>query len=184
MSTRDLSALQDGRFERFAVLDLREANLESRTVPASLSSESPVDRFFGREILVHDSDAVDLSRAGDGLPLLWNHNTDEPIGVVERIKIKDGKLRGVLRFSNNKKAIEVFNDVRDGFLKNISIGYQVNKFEEQANSNDIRVTGWTLLESSVVTVPADASVGINRSLSGVNEMADENHTPAHRSRNY
>ena len=178
MSTRDLSALQDGRFERFAVLDLWEANLESRTVPASLSSESPVDRFFGREILVHDSDAVDLSRAGDGLPLLWNHNTDEPIGVVERIKIKDGKLRGVLRFSNNKKAIEVFNDVRDGFLKNISIGYQVNKFEEQANSNDIRVTGWTLLESSVVTVPADASVGINRSLSGVNEMADENHTPA------
>lgn len=178
MSTRDLSALQDGRFERFAVLDLREANLESRTVPASLSSESPVDRFFGREILVHDSDAVDLSRAGDGLPLLWNHNTDEPIGVVERIKIKDGKLRGVLRFSNNKKAIEVFNDVRDGFLKNISIGYQVNKFEEQANSNDIRVTGWTLLESSVVTVPADASVGINRSLSGFNEMAYENHTPA------
>lgn len=178
MSTRDLSALQDGRFERFAVLDLREANLESRTVPASLSSESPVDRFFGREILVHDSNAVDLSRAGDGLPLLWNHNTDEPIGVVERIKIKDGKLRGVLRFSNNKKAIEVFNDVRDGFLKNISIGYQVNKFEEQANSNDIRVTGWTLLESSVVTVPADASVGINRSLSGVNAMADDNHTPA------
>lgn len=178
MSTRDLSALQDGRFERFATLDLREANLESRTVPASLSSESPVDRFFGREILVHDSDAVDLSRAGDGLPLLWNHNTDEPIGVVERIKIKDGKLRGVLRFSNNKKAIEVFNDVRDGFLKNISIGYQVNKFEEQANSNDIRVTGWTLLESSVVTVPADASVGINRSLSGVNAMADDNHTPA------
>lgn len=178
MSTRDLSALQDGRFERFAVLDLREANLESRTVPASLSSESPVDRFFGREILVHDSDAVDLSRAGDGLPLLWNHNTDEPIGVVERIKIKDGKLRGVLRFSNNKKAIEVFNDVRDGFLKNISIGYQVKKFEEQANSNDIRVTGWTLLESSVVTVPADASVGINRSLSGVNAMADDNHTPA------
>ena len=46
MSTRDLSALQDGRFERFAVLDLREANLESRTVPASLSSESPVDRFL------------------------------------------------------------------------------------------------------------------------------------------
>lgn len=178
MSTRDLSALQDGRFERFAVLDLREANLESRTVPASLSSESPVDRFFGREILVHDSDAVDLSRAGDGLPLLWNHNTDEPIGVVERIKIKDGKLRGVLRFSNNKKAIEVFNDVRDGFLKNISIGYQVNKFEEQANSNDIRVTGWTLLESSVVTVPADASVGINRSLSGVNAMSDDKQTPA------
>lgn len=178
MSTRDLSALQNGRFERFATLDLREANLESRTVPASLSSESPVDRFFGREILVHDSDAVDLSRAGDGLPLLWNHNTDEPIGVVERIKIKDGKLRGVLRFSNNKKAIEVFNDVRDGFLKNISIGYQVNKFEEQANSNDIRVTGWTLLESSVVTVPADASVGINRALSGVNAMADEAQTPA------
>lgn len=161
------------RFERLATLDLREANAESRTVPASLSSETPVDRWFGKETLVHAADAVDLSRATDGLPLLWGHNPDQPIGRVDQVGLKNGKLRGVLRFSNNPKASEIFQDVREGFLKNISIGYQINRWEESADSEDIRVIDWTLLEASVVAVPADATVGINRSLSKGNPMTDE-----------
>lgn len=162
------------KLERSVVFDCRELNTDERTVNASLSSEEPVDRFFGREILVHNSDSINLDRAKDGLPLLWQHKSDVPIGIVERIKIKDGKLRGVLRFSRNAKAEEIFNDVRDGFLKNISIGYQVDRFEESTESDDIRVTGWTLLEASVVTVPADSSVGINRAFDGVKIMSETN----------
>jgi HK97 family phage prohead protease len=78
----------------------------------------------------------------------------------------------VLRFSDNPKATEIFNDVRQGFLKNISIGYTVDRYQEVANSDTVRVTGWTLLEASVVTVPADASVGVNRSLPGAVTMSD------------
>lgn len=174
MKTRDLSQLAGARFEREVRLDARELNVDARTIPASLSSEAPVARWFGTEILDHSADAVNLVRAKEGLPLLWQHNHDQPIGMVENVRLKDGKLRGVLRFStNNQKANEIFDDVRDGFLRNVSIGYSVDRWEESADSENIRVTGWTLLEASVVSVPADASVGINRSFSGAKSMTDE-----------
>ena len=173
MKTRDLSRLAGARFERKATLDFRRVDPEARTVPAALSSETPVSRWFGNEILVHDAGAANLTRAADGLPMLWNHDGGQPIGLVENVRLDAGKLRGDLRFSSNPKANEIFQDVRDGFLKNVSIGYSVDRWEETADSEDIRVTGWTLLEASVVTVPADATVGINRSFPGENPMAEE-----------
>ena len=161
-ATRDLAGQ---RYERLATLELREANAAARTVPAALSSETPVKRPWGEEILVHSAEAVDLTRAADSLPLLWNHDVGAPIGRIENIRLKDGRLRGTLRFSRNAKAEEVFQDVREGFLKDISIGYQINRWEESADSDTVRVTGWEVLEGSVVTVPADRTVGIHRSLS-------------------
>jgi len=173
MKTRDLSRLTGARFERKATLDVRRVDPEARTVPAALSSETPVSRWYGNEILVHDAGAANLTRAADGLPLLWNHDGGQPIGLVENVRLDAGKLRGELRFSSNPKANEIFQDVRDGFLKNVSIGYSVDRWEETADSEDVRVTGWTLLEASVVTVPADATVGINRSFPGENPMTEE-----------
>ena len=117
------------RFEREAILETRRINLDDRTVPAALSSETPVRRFYGQEILVHTEDAIELSRAEGGLPLLWKHDDGQPIGLVEKIRVQDGKLRGVLRFSDNPKATEIFNDVRQGFLKNVSIGYTVDRYQ-------------------------------------------------------
>lgn len=175
MNARDLSGQ---RFERLATLETREANADARTVPAALSSEAPVKRPWGTEILVHTADAADLARAADGLPLLWNHDTGTPIGRVEGVRLKDGKLRGTLRFSRNTRAEEIFQDVREGFLKDISIGYQINRWEESADGDDVRVTGWELLEASVVTVPADSSVGMNRSLTQEGKpMTDETKQP-------
>lgn len=172
MKTRDLSRLTGARFER-NTLHFGRVDPEARTVPASLSSETPVSRWFGNEILVHDAGAVNLTRAADGLPMLWDHDGGQPIGLVENVRLVDGKLRGDLRFSNNPKAKEVFQDVLDGFLKNISIGYSVDRWEETANSEDVRVTGWTLLEASVVSVPSDATVGMYRSFPGENPMTEE-----------
>ena len=173
---RDLSKLAGMRCERVAHLDTRTINIARREVSASLSSEIEVPRPFGSEILVHSADSIDLTRAKDGLPLLWNHNTDQPIGLVDNVKLVGNVLRGVLRFSDNPQAEIIWNDVRQGFLKNISIGYQINQWEEQTNSDQIRVTGWSLLESSVVAIPADATVGINRAFQGVPTMT-ENATP-------
>lgn len=161
------------RFEREIRIDARELAADSRTVPATLSSETPVKRWFGTEILSHDPGAIDLSRAADGLPLLWNHDHGQPIGIVENVRVKDGTLKGRLRFSSNPKAREIFQDVREGFIQNVSIGYSVDRWEQAAGSDDVTVTGWTLLEASVVTVPADATAGINRSLPGVPAMSDD-----------
>lgn len=159
--------IRAGTYER-AVLDLdrKAARDEDRTVPASLSSEAEVERWFGREILVHEPDAVDLTRAnGLGLPLLWNHDSGTPIGRIENLRLDEGSrvLRGDLRFSRNAKASDVWTDVREGFLNAVSIGYRVQRWEEQEHSDLVRVVRWMPLEASVVSIPADSQVGINRS---------------------
>lgn len=145
-------------FHRSLNLDRAGLAEESRTVPASLSSEIEVERFFGIEILSHDPDAVSLERVP--LPLLWGHDHDQPIGLVENVRLDKKILRGDLRFSRNKRANEIWEDVRDGFLSNISIGYAIDEFEEMENG--LRATKWSPHEASVVAVPADFKVGINR----------------------
>lgn len=175
MDSRDIRA---ATLYRELTLNRADMNEEDRTVPASLSSEIGVERFFGMEILVHEPKAVNLERAKDGLPMLFGHNQDQHIGLVEDVRVEDGRLRGTLRFSKNQRATEVWQDVKDGFLKNISIGYRVNKWEEEADSDIVRVTDWTLFEASVVSVPADHSVGINRSQSEVIMSENINEGPA------
>lgn len=157
-------------------IDRSAADSAARTIPASLSSEFPVPRWFGKEILVHSAEAVDLSRAADGLPMLFGHDTAAPIGLARNVRIEGDKLRADLHFSNNSRAQEVYRDVADGFLRNISIGYRVREWLERDDSDEVRITEWELLEASVVTVPADSTVGINRSASPTQEGNTMNDT--------
>jgi len=163
MNKRDASQITEDNFQRSMILDRSVMDEEKRTVSAALSSETPVKRYFGNEILVHEKSSIDFSRAKDGLPLLFNHNHSELLGVVRDVRLEKGVLRGTLHFSKNKKAERAWQDVKEGFLKDISIGYRVDKWEESADDDEVRVVNWTLFEASVVTVPADPSVGVNRS---------------------
>lgn len=160
--------------ERRVDLDARAVDTTARTIPASLSSETPVRRWFGVETLLHTAEAVNLERAATGLPLLFGHDQTLPIGLIENVRLDGDRLRGTLRFSNNARAAEVFRDVADGFLRSLSIGYSVDRWEQAAGSDDITVTRWTPMEGSIVTVPADPTVGINRSspLYGDTSMSD------------
>ena len=174
MKKETREALTNETFRRDLTFDRKSANVEARTVPASLSSETPVERWFGNEILSHAEEAIDLERALDGLPMLFGHDHSKPIGLVKDIKIENGKLRGVLHFSNNSTAEEVFRDVQEGFLNNISIGYAVKEWSENSENDDVTITRWALLETSVVPVPADNSVGINRSKEDITMSKDDN----------
>lgn len=141
---------------------------ENRTLEFPFSSEVPVERYFGNEILSHDSNAVKLERLNNSANLLFNHNPDMVIGVVEKAWITPDK-RGMakVRFSKNPKADEVFKDVKDGILRNVSFGYQINEMDLTKKSenglNDYTATDWMPFEVSVVTIPADYSVGFGRS---------------------
>ena len=140
--------------------------VEDRTYDFPFSSEQPVARYYGNEILSHEKGAADLSRLNDGAPLLFNHNPDRVIGVVERAYIDDDKRRGYarVRFSRNEFAQEVLRDVRDGIIRNVSFGYAIDKMEERS-SGDFVATSWMPTEVSAVAIPADSSVGFGRSLS-------------------
>ena len=138
--------------------------VEDRTFEFPFSSEYPVARYFGNEVLSHDTTAADLSRLNDGAPLLFNHNPDKVVGVVERAWINSNDKRGYakVRFSRNAFAKEVLADVQDGILRGISFGYAIDKMEER--SGNFVATNWSPHEISVVSIPADPTIGIGRSL--------------------
>ena len=139
---------------------------ESRTLELSFSSEEPYRRWWGVEVLGHGSGEIDLDwfKAGSA-PLLMDHNTRDQIGVIEAVSIKDGKGQATVRFGKSARADEILSDVRDGIRSNISVGYEIRKMrleEESDEGNTYRVTDWQPLEVSIVSVPADTTVGIGR----------------------
>jgi HK97 family phage major capsid protein len=133
----------------------------------SISSEYPVERWFGKEILDHSPDAVDLSRAKKGLSFLDSHDAKSVIGIVENAKVGDDKkLRGQVRFSRSAPAQQVKTDIQDGIRRFISVGYMVNEYTLEKSSKEegdtFRATKWTPMEASSVGVPADPTVGHER----------------------
>jgi HK97 family phage major capsid protein/HK97 family phage prohead protease len=152
------------RSEPVALTRAQQIDEEDRTLEFPFSSEYPVARYFGNEILAHTREAVDLARLNDGAPLLFNHDPDKLIGVVERAWVDEDQKRGYarVRMSRNPFAQEVMNDVRDGVLRNVSFGYAINDMEQRGE--DFIVTRWSAHELSLVSIPADPTIGVGRSL--------------------
>lgn len=138
------------------------------TLTFSFSSEAPVERFFGREILVHEKGAMDLSRLNDGAPWLWNHERGVVLGVVEKAWLGDDRrLYSTVRWSPNttERGTEEYrrrNDIEAGITKNVSFAYSIDDIDER--DGDFYVTKWKALEVSSVSVPADQSVGLGRAM--------------------
>ena len=166
----------EGKYKRSEVVAFD--SVEDRTFEFPFSSEYPVARYFGNEILSHEPKAADFSRLNDSAPLLFNHNPDKVIGVVERAYIDGKRRRGYarVRFSRNAFAQEILSDVKDGILRNVSFGYSIDKMEERG-SGDFVATAWSPYEISVVSVPADKTVGIGRSLEPTDDAASAAPTP-------
>lgn len=139
---------------------------EKRSVTLSFSSDVPYRRFFGDEILDH-GEGCDLSRLNNSAALLWMHNWDDQIGVVEKAWIEGSKGYADVRFSRNARAEEMWKDVCDGIKRNVSVGYEVEEMVMEKQGEDVdtyRVTRWLPLEISLVSVPADDSVGVGRKM--------------------
>jgi HK97 family phage major capsid protein/HK97 family phage prohead protease len=127
------------------------------------TSQYPVRRYWGNEILDHAPSAVRMGRVDAGAaPLLVNHNFDDPVGMVHSGRVKeDGRLWVVARLFNTARSKEVQEWISGG-LRNVSAMYEIHKMEESRNG-DLVVTDWEPQEVSIVTVPADPTVGIGRS---------------------
>ena len=175
----DLSGLQETNLARqFRLATERKINDDKRTVDLAFSSEEPVERSFGFEVLDHARSSVDTDFMDSGRsPLLLDHDMTKQIGVIERVSIDSDRVgRAVVRFGKSELANEIYQDVKDGIRSNISVGYQINKMERQSKSKEKRdtfiVRDWSPLEISVVSIPADqsASVGIGRASEETNKV--------------
>ena len=146
-------------------LEASPINEDERRVRIAVSSEEPVMRSFGMEVLEHSDEAIDLSFLNSGrAPLLLDHDPEKQIGVVESVEL-DGsarRLRATVRFGKGVLAREAFDDVVDGIRTNISVGYAVNKMERKDKDTFV-VKSWRPLEASLVAIPADTQVGVGRS---------------------
>ncbi len=150
---------------RAASTEAITVDAESRTMEFPFSSELPVERWFGDEVLSHNAGAADLKRLNDGAPLLFNHNMDEIVGVVERAWIdKDKRGYAKVRFAKTARADEVMGLVNDGILRNVSFGYRIMDMVESKKSGQSTYTAtrWEAYEVSMVTIPADPTVGVGR----------------------
>ena len=151
------------------IMSVEKIDTDKRTVELSFSSEIEVKRWGMIEVLDHSPQAVDLSRLNNGGPLLFNHDLDEVLGVIERAWLDGtGKGRALVRFSKRQDAEEVWQDIQDGILKNVSVGYRINEVKLKETRDDgtdvYLVTKWEPYEISIVTAPADPSVGVGRTL--------------------
>lgn len=158
----------EGLLCRTAQINRADINEDDRVVTLSFSSEAPVERWFGNEILDHDPKSVRMDRIRSGGPLLNEHNPREHIGLVESVDIgSDRRGTAKVRFSENEDADKIYRDVVAGIKTNVSVGYRIHKAvleEENSDGADTyRVNDWEILEISMVSMPADISVGVGRS---------------------
>ena len=156
----------------YRTIDLSKASYideEKRLVRIGVSSEEPVERSFGLEVLSHEQKDIDMQFISSGrAPFLLDHDMTKQIGVIEEFKLDETakKTIAVVRLGRSALAQEVFQDIQDGIRMNISVGYRVNKLERTSDGEeDYYRASWTPMEVSSVSVPADQSrlVGVGRS---------------------
>lgn len=140
----------------------------------SFSSEEPYERWWGLEILDHTEGAVDLTRVNSIGCLLFNHNRDKVIGKINKAWLENNRGQAEVEFDTDDESEKIYQKVKSGTLKGVSVGYIIDSWEEvSANktSADGRFTGpcniarkWTPYEISIVSVPADPTVGVGREI--------------------
>ncbi|EEU1348855.1 major capsid protein [Escherichia coli] len=158
---------------------INEGHNDQYEFEIAFSSEQPYQRQFWDEqnqemvvldeILVHTPEAVDLSRLNNNAPLLFNHNFDNHLGVVCNARIDADKVgRATVRFSKHGTlANDIRNKVIEGTMEKISVGYDIKEYHIDYAKGQLIVTKFVPFELSFVTVPADDSVGLNRSLNTI-----------------
>lgn len=148
-------------------MEMSPIDEETRTVKIALSSEEPVARSFGNEVLDHGKESIDLTFLASGrAPLLLDHDPEKQIGVIKSVKLDENarRLRAEVRFGKGELAREAFSDVVDGIRANISVGYSIGKMERDSDDKETyRAKSWKPVEASLVSIPADMTVGVGRS---------------------
>jgi HK97 family phage major capsid protein len=162
------AATAEALIHRSVEVERAAINETERTVEIAFSSEAPVSRYYGTEILAHEKKAVRLGRLNNGGALLVEHDRRDQVGVVVRAWVDDDKRgRAIVRFGKSARAEEIFQDVKDGIRRLVSVGYRIHKeqlVEASGGVETVRATDWEPYELSLVSIPADDSVGVGRAM--------------------
>jgi len=171
-----------GRTERALQVERAAIDEQARTATLAFASETPYERYWGIEILDITPTAMRQGRLRSGANLLVDHDSRDVVGVIESVEVgADRVARATVRFGRSARAEEVWTDVRDGIRRNVSVGYMIHKaqlVEERDGVETYRVNDWEPFEVSLVSVPADPTVGVGRSLDSTLESGPDADPPA------
>jgi hypothetical protein len=168
---------------RAAKVAANSYNEADNTIEVVFATETPVTRSTWEgnynEVLSMDAAHVLMERINAGAPVLNNHRSyggvDTQLGKVERAWIEGGVAKAVLRFSKRADVQPIIQDIKDGIISSVSVGYRVYKYEEKAapepqaspNGNSradttptFIATKWEPFEISMVSIPADTKAGV------------------------
>lgn len=149
------------------------ADTEARTVEVTWTTGAPVLRqgiggTYYEELRLGDS--VNMERFNAGAPLLNSHKANslsDIVGVVERAWVDEEKGRALIRFSERADVEPIWQDVRQGIIRNVSVGYSVESYERvdaesEGQPHTLAATAWTPHELSLVPIPADAGATVRK----------------------
>ena len=183
-------------FYRTFEVDQARVNVEKREVELSFSSETPIRQWGEDEILLHGKKNADLSRLKSLGALLYGHNSyslNNILGPIKKVWIDDDRVgRAIVGFDNDENGNLAMQKVESKSLRGVSFAYKINKAVRVIDSEEWQdpdtkqsykgpafiATQWQAYEISLTPIPADATVGVNRSLDGIEiETENQNLTP-------
>lgn len=160
------------RETRHIALDRAMLNEDSRVIELAFSSETPIQRVFGNEILSHEPGAMRMDRLLSGsFPLIMDHinSVECQVGVIEGASVGSDRVgRALARFGKGEDEEKVYQKVLDRIVSNVSVSYVIHKArligKDKNGVDNYLITDWEPLEISLVAVPADSTVGVGRSI--------------------
>lgn len=159
--------IKNKSFSRFSTIHIKSESDTDKTYKLSFSSEEPYRRWFGNEVLKHNEDCVDLTRLKEMGVVLFNHNRDRVIGKIINPVIEEKRGVAEIVFDDDEFSQTIKAKVDSGTLKGVSVGYSIRDYKViRDNKGKVKgydITKWSPFEISIVSVPADATVGVGRS---------------------
>lgn len=164
-----ISSIKVGQQVRSVPIQRGMIDEEKRTVRVQFSSENPVNRWYGIEVLDHSPGSVRMDRLNSGVAVLLEHDVNQRVGITESASITGSRTgEAVVRFAKTPRGEEAWNEVRDGTLKYLSVGYNVHRFQAEGEMEDeddpvtYRAVDWEPLEITFTAIPADPSARVLR----------------------
>lgn len=163
-------------------------DIEQRTVEITWTTGARGKRWswdignYMEELDVSDS-AIRMDRLNAGAPFLNAHNQYElgaVVGVVERAWLEGAEGRALVRFSQRDDVEQIFRDVKDGILRNISVGYIVHRYVLVEDGEDqlpvYRAVDWEPMELSLVPVNFDMGAQVRSAKTPADYTGQRNST--------
>ena len=176
----------NGPYYRLFSLDIRAIDEKNRSVDVSFSSEEP-DKphpWSDPQVLLHGAENVDLTRLKTTGSVLLNHQpvrAGEPVVIVgkpENIRIEGKRGLATIVFDEDDQSDTAFKKVVSGSLRGSSVRAQIHNVRQVLDGEEfegfegpmVLATKWEPVEISLTPIPVDASVGVSRSLSDIQNI--------------